>query len=144
MSDASGAAMAQLDVEGTYVLASSASDKVSLILPDEVHTAFTGRLLRLLKEGVPEGGPLLTMEIVFQQLLGMMHAEGLMTPQRRGSGTAELVAIGRNPAFQVKRLESQNSPAPAATEVPDLDAWKAREQFAGKHIGTASGRCRGN
>ena len=45
----------QMEVAGSYVLTSAQRDKVALIVPGEEHTAFTGRLLTLLRDGVPDG-----------------------------------------------------------------------------------------
>ena len=45
MADPITEVMEQVEVEGTYALASAHRDKVSLVMPGEYHTAFTGRLL---------------------------------------------------------------------------------------------------
>ena len=99
MSGPQAAVLGQIDVDGTYVLTSAQPDQVALVLPEEEHTAFTGRLLRLLKEGVPDGPELLTIEDLYRQLLVTMKAEGLSVPQKRGSRTADLLALGQNRAF---------------------------------------------
>ncbi|MEU0966655.1 hypothetical protein ABZ357_15020 [Streptomyces sp. NPDC005917] len=46
----------QLGVAGTYVLTSAQRDQVAVALSEEERTAFSGRLIRLLREGVV-GGP---------------------------------------------------------------------------------------
>ncbi len=89
----------QIEVDGTYVLASAGRDQVALILPGEDHTAFTGRFLRLLRDGVPDGPALLTIDYLYRQLLIRMKAEGLSQPQKRGTATADLLALARNRAF---------------------------------------------
>jgi hypothetical protein len=89
----------QVEVDGTYVLASAHRDQVALILPGEDHTAFTGRLLRLLNEGVPGGPELLTVDDLYRRLRAMMKAEGLPQPQKRGTATADLLALARNRAY---------------------------------------------
>lgn len=43
MADLVTEVVGQIEVEGTYVLASAERDQVALILPGEDHTAFTGR-----------------------------------------------------------------------------------------------------
>ena len=45
----------QIDVDGTYVLTSAERDKVALIRPGENYTAFSGRFLDLIRNGVPAG-----------------------------------------------------------------------------------------
>lgn len=89
----------QIEIDGTYVLTSAARHQVALILPGETHTAFTGRLLHLLRNGVPGGPELLTVGYLYRQLVMKMKAEGLSQPQRRGTFTADLLALAGNRAF---------------------------------------------
>lgn len=89
----------QMEVDGTYVLTSASRDKLSLILPNEHHTAFTGRLLRLLNNGIPAAAPTLSIDEVYQQLRRTMRSSGLPEPQRRTTGTAGLLALARNRAY---------------------------------------------
>ncbi|MBL1102243.1 caspase family protein [Streptomyces coffeae] len=88
----------QIEVAGTYVMASSPDDEVSLVLEGEDKTAFTGRLLRLLREGVNDGPALLSIEELYLRLQHIMRAEGLPEPLQRGSRNAALLALGRNRA----------------------------------------------
>ena len=89
----------QMDVDGTYVLASAERDQVALVLPGEDYTAFTGRLLHLLRNGVPGGPELLTIDYLYRQLSIKMKAEGLSQPQKRGTATADSLALAENRAF---------------------------------------------
>ena len=89
----------QIEVDGTYVLASAGRDQVALILPGEDHTAFTGRFLRMLRDGVPGGPELLTIDYLYRQLAMRMKAEGLSQPQKRGTSTADLLALAVNRVF---------------------------------------------
>ena len=99
MADPATELIGQAEVDGTYVLASANRDQVSLSLPGEDHTAFTGRLLQLLDEGVPGGPQLLTIDNIYQQLRAQMQAEGLPQPHKRGTDNANLLALARNRAF---------------------------------------------
>ena len=89
----------QIEVDGTYVLASAGRDQVALIQPGEDYTAFTGRFLHLLRNGVPGGPELLTVDYLYRQLVMRMKAEGLSQPQKRGTSTADLLALAGNRAF---------------------------------------------
>ena len=89
----------QMEVDGTYVLASAGRDQVALIQPGEDYTAFTGRFLDMLRNGVPGGPELLTVDYLYRQLLMRMKAEGLSQPQKRGTSTADLLALAENRAF---------------------------------------------
>ncbi|MEU6232423.1 tetratricopeptide repeat protein [Kitasatospora sp. NPDC047058] len=89
----------QLAVEGTYVLTSASRDQVALSLPGEEHTAFSGRLIRLLRDGVAGGPELLTVDDLYRRLAATMTAEGLPVPLNRGTRTASLIALGVNRAY---------------------------------------------
>ena len=93
----------QIEVEGTYVLASAERDQVALILPGEDYTAFTGRFLHILRNGVPGGPEFLTVDYLYRQLVTRMRAEGLSQPQKRGTSTADLLALAGNRAFAAER-----------------------------------------
>ena len=113
----------QIEVDGTYVLASAGRDQVALILPGEDHTAFTGRFLHLLRNGVPGGPELLTIDYLYRQLVMRMKAEGLSQPQKRGTSTADLLALARNRAFAAER---QHLGARAATSSRYLPLHRSR------------------
>ena len=98
MADPVSEVLGQVEVEGTYVLASAPRDQVALVVPGEDHTAFTGRLLRLLHDGVPGGPEFLTIDDLYRQLLARMKADGLPRPQKRGTDSAELLPLARNRA----------------------------------------------
>ena len=124
MADPATEVIGQVEVDGSYVLASAHRDKVSLILPGEDHTAFTGRLLRLLHAGVPGGPELLTIDDVYQQLRAQMKAEGLPQPHKRGTDNAHLLAVARNRAFAAiaaPLLQRQR----AAIEQGESGDWEA-------------------
>lgn len=99
MADPATELISQAEVDGSYVLASAHGNDVAIILPDEDHTAFTGRLLGLLRDGVPGGPELLTVDALYRQLRAKMKAAGLPLPHRRGSDSADLLALARNRAF---------------------------------------------
>lgn len=88
----------QVGIEGTYVLAATSANAVALAPPGARHTAFTGELLQLLRSGVPEGPELLTFGTIYRHLLHTTRTRGLPVPRQRGTGTADLLALSRNPA----------------------------------------------
>ena len=89
----------QVEIDGSYVLASAHREEVALVLPGEDYTAFTGRLLRLLHDGVVGGPEFLTIDDVYRQLRAKMRADGLPQPQKRGVDTADRLALARNRAY---------------------------------------------
>jgi len=81
------------------VLASAHANEVALILKGEEHTAFTGRLLTLLHDGVVGGPEFLTIDDIYRQLQARMKADALPQPQKRGIDTADRLALTRNRAY---------------------------------------------
>ncbi|MER8157303.1 ABC transporter substrate-binding protein [Streptomyces sp. NPDC094472] len=89
----------QVEIEGTYLLASVPDTSFALAPPGEHHTAFTGELLRLLREGVPGGPELLDLDTVYAQVYGALRAKGRPLPQKRDRNTAGGLALARNAAW---------------------------------------------
>lgn len=129
--------LGQLEVAGSYVLTSAQRDQVALALPGEEHTAFSGRLIRLLREGIPGGPELLTVEDLYRRLRAVMAAEGLPTPLNRSAGTAHAVALGTNRAFTATAPPELHEPAFATSTRPELrgraSAATARPELRGRH-----------
>ena len=99
MAGSESALLGQLAIEGTYVLTSAPVNGVSLAPAGAVHTAFTGELLRLLRDGVPDGPEFLTCGEIYRRLLHTAMARSLPIPQQRGTGTIDGLALSRNSAF---------------------------------------------
>ena len=112
MADPVTEVVGQIEVDGTYVLASAERDQVALILPGEDYTAFTGRFLHLLRNGVPGGPELLTVDYLYRQLVMRMKAEGLSQPQKRGTSTADLLALAGNRVFAKRPSPELNEQGP--------------------------------
>ncbi|MEU8870265.1 ABC transporter substrate-binding protein [Streptomyces javensis] len=89
----------QVEIEGTYLLASVPDTSFALAPPGETHTAFTGELLRLLREGVPGGPELLDLDTVYAQVYAALRAKGRPLPQKRDRNTAGGLALARNAAW---------------------------------------------
>ncbi|MCG6495778.1 tetratricopeptide repeat protein [Kitasatospora sp. A2-31] len=122
MAGAAGDRIDRLEVAGTYVLTSAQRDQVALSIPGEPHTAFSGRLIRLLREGVVGGPELLTVDDLYHRLTRTMTAEGLPVPLNRGTRTASLIALGGNRAF-------------TATAAPELRRRRAAAERRGRGAG---------
>ncbi|MGW7595693.1 caspase, EACC1-associated type, partial [Streptomyces rubiginosohelvolus] len=81
------------------LLASVPDTSFALAPPGETHTAFTGELLRLLREGVPGGPELLDLDTVYAQVYAALRAKGRPLPQKRDRNTAGGLALARNAAW---------------------------------------------
>ncbi|WP_206787016.1 caspase domain-containing protein [Amycolatopsis sp. MtRt-6] len=138
LADPVGAVVGQLDIDGTYLMTSAQRDQVALVLDGEPHTAFTGRLLRVLKTGIPEAGEFLTVDDVYQHLSTMMAAAGLPRPQKRGSQNSGRFRIARNHAISAESEEDLDTRIAEIVrrgraeswqkQLPDLEKILARQQ----------------
>lgn len=102
-----GATLAdELEISGTYTLTAVPSNSRALVRDGEAHTAFTGRLLALLREGSEQAGEVLSFGDIYRHLHARLRAEGLPLPQQRGTATADLLGLVRN-----RRLAPPNEAA---------------------------------
>ncbi|MFI5526179.1 SUMF1/EgtB/PvdO family nonheme iron enzyme [Streptomyces platensis] len=80
-------------VEGAYVLTATPATRQALAPPGETYTAFTGELIRLIEDGVPERPALLSMSALFEELTAALTAKSRPLPQqsiRQGGGEIRL------------------------------------------------------
>lgn len=97
MADPTTALADEATVEGTYLLASAPPNKQALSPPGERYTAFTGALLTLLTEGVPNGPPLLHLDLLYRHVRDALRRAARPEPQLRTGNTAGELALVRNP-----------------------------------------------
>lgn len=97
--DTAALAMGQVEIEGTYTLTATSANVPARAPIGEEHTTFTGALLKTLKEGIPQGPELLTLDAIYHNLLRQLRAQNAPLPERKGSNNAGDLALARNPAF---------------------------------------------
>ncbi|MFF7251466.1 caspase family protein [Embleya sp. NPDC008237] len=112
------------DVEGTYVLTSSAHDAVSLSPAGEVHTAFTGELLSIVHDGIPDGPDLIDLETLYTHLDRRLRARNRPPPQRCNHNTAGLLPLVWNRARRAPRKNAMSAADVAAS------AWDVGTRLA--------------
>ncbi|WP_432199033.1 caspase family protein [Streptomyces sp. bgisy027] len=107
----------QAEIEGSYLLAAAPDNGLALAPPGAPHTAFTGELLDILRDGVPGQARDLDLDLVYRQLRTGLGARGLPQPQKRVRNTAGRLILARNHAY---RPAPANAPTdPASTPWPD-------------------------
>lgn len=111
MSAASSVVSGQLDIDGTYTLTATPPNSLALAPPGATHTVFTGALVTVLREGIPDEQPLLTLGAVYRRLLWTFRGRGQPQPQQRGTRTADQLALAPN--------RSHPDAPPARSEVDD-------------------------
>ncbi|MFI9361393.1 hypothetical protein ACIG5E_10050 [Kitasatospora sp. NPDC053057] len=85
---------------GGFVLASAAPEELALAPPGAPYTAFSGELLRLLRDGDPTGPPQLTLDGLHRALSRALGDRGFPRPRRQSEGRAGELVLAANPAYQ--------------------------------------------
>ncbi|HEU4348057.1 MAG TPA: caspase family protein [Actinoplanes sp.] len=86
-------------IEGAYVLTSAARDEASIAPPKARHTAFSGKLIELLREGDPDGGPVITLDVMYHYLARVLPAAGYPRPRQKAIGGVSQFVLTDNPAY---------------------------------------------
>jgi molecular chaperone DnaK len=92
--------MDQTQITGSYTLTATASGVTALAPSGEQNTAFTGQLLRLLREGDPRAPEDLTLDHVYRSLYRGLRGRGLPEPRRQGTDTVEDLVLARNLGYR--------------------------------------------
>jgi hypothetical protein len=100
MSGAPSAVVGELDIRGTYTLASAPAYSSAVAPIGARFTAFTDELLGALQRGIPGSGPLLTLHALFPRLSQALVSRGMPLPQRLGTNLADHIALTRNTAYR--------------------------------------------
>ncbi|KWW98593.1 putative WD-40 repeat protein [Carbonactinospora thermoautotrophica] len=98
-------------VRGSYLLTSASGEEEALAPAGERYTAFSGELLRLLREGDPAGPRELTLDHVYRYLYRALSEHGFPQPHRQASDRAGDLVLASNPAY-CPRPASQRLVAP--------------------------------
>jgi len=96
MSDPASVVAGQIEIDGTYILTSSPRTSTSLAVPGARYTAFTGGLIKVLREGVVDGPEQLRMTDLYDELLREMVIGGYPRPQQMGTNTVSRLELVRN------------------------------------------------
>ncbi|MFE6164983.1 P-loop NTPase fold protein [Streptomyces sp. NPDC056486] len=104
------------DISGTFILSSATATAMSLVREGEPFTAFSGELIRLLKQGIPGPAEFLTLTAIAAQLRHTMGSLGYPLPQVRGTNSVGELGLVRNPAY-----DPAAEPAFAARPTVDSD-----------------------
>jgi WD40 repeat protein len=142
----------QTQVPGGFVLTSSSRYEVSLAPVGARHTAFTGALIRLLRDGDPAAGATLTLDAVRRHLVAVAAQLGLPEPRCRADGDLGQLDLAANPAYRavaaaVVRRPVSAGPCPylglASFDVGDARWFFGRETLTQRlvaEVGKSDGR----
>ncbi|MFE7130976.1 caspase family protein [Streptomyces sp. NPDC057638] len=100
-------------VDGTYLMAAAAETKLALAPLGEPYPAFTGELVTVLGEGIPDAPELLEMEVLFRRLRGELMAKGRPVPQQLARNAGHSITLFRNRHTAVRAEGGgENGPPP--------------------------------
>jgi hypothetical protein len=98
MANQADALLGGVDVDGAYILTATEGPQPALSPDGHRNTLFTGELLRALREGIPGGPELLTLDVLYQHLTAVLRRRNLPTPRARADSAAGQLALARNAA----------------------------------------------
>jgi uncharacterized caspase-like protein len=96
MGDTTPSIAEKATIEGTYLLAAASENSEALVVPGEPHTAFTGELIKLLRNGEPDGPEFFEMDYVYRRLRDIMEHRNMPVPQAQNRNHIASLAIFRN------------------------------------------------
>ncbi|MDG4820584.1 caspase family protein [Asanoa sp. WMMD1127] len=120
MADPSSLVAGQTEISGSYTLTSVGKNVTAIAKPGERHTAFTGALLGLLRNGVAGAPELLSLRDLYRSVRHHQHVRGLPEPQQRGTGFTDEIALARNVANSTVLTNFGNRHEPVDVSVTDL------------------------
>jgi two-component system, OmpR family, sensor histidine kinase MtrB len=88
------------EIDGTYLLAATAENAVALAPPKETHTAFTGELVEVLRNGVPRAEAALTLNQLYGAVRASLRAAGRPEPQCRDRNALGTTPFVPNPGYR--------------------------------------------
>ncbi|MGW7091627.1 caspase family protein [Streptomyces sp. NPDC054874] len=83
-------------IDGTYVLTSANATTPALAPAGERFTTFTGHLVNALRNGIPQGPPVINADTLFRYIERVAKARGIPTPGRQIGGDGDKVEIMAN------------------------------------------------
>lgn len=113
-------------VRGGFLLASTAREEQGLVREGEEYTAFTGALIRLLRNGDPTGPEQLTLDHAYRYLNRVLPAENAPRPRRHSSDRAGELVLACNAAYSPRPALPAEEPS-----APDAEAGTAPCPYLG-------------
>ncbi|MFB7609783.1 caspase family protein [Streptomyces gardneri] len=83
-------------IDGTYVLTSANASTAALAPAGERFTTFTGHLVNALRNGIPQGPPVINADTLFRYIERIAKARGIPAPGRQIGGDGDRVEIMTN------------------------------------------------
>ncbi|MEU9914185.1 caspase family protein [Streptomyces sp. NPDC051001] len=105
------------EVDGTFLMTSSAENRTSMAPVGARYTLFTGELVRVLEQGDPGAGDLLDMDSIYRAVDRALRATGGPVPQQRARNAGARITFVRNRAHAGPLVRSVSASLPVG--LPD-------------------------
>jgi hypothetical protein len=105
MSDLEPYIASQIAETSAFMLTSSARDAASLAPPNEPYTAFTGELLKALRDGDDECGEFMSLGAVARKVANQLASLGRPIPKFSQTGSGDDLSIVRNAKYSKPRAD---------------------------------------
>lgn len=111
-----------------FVLTSASRIGTAVAPPGARHTLFSGALIRVLRDGVPDGPPEITLDALWRATVDTvgLASSAMPVPRCRADGGIGQLAVAANPA---RRAPSAPPPAPSAAPVTSVCPYRGLEGF---------------
>ncbi|GII21752.1 YqgE/AlgH family protein [Planosporangium mesophilum] len=104
----------EVEIDRTCVLVATSPNRTALAPPDEKYTAFTGALVNVLRQGVPDGPDPLNVATVYDEVLRDLRRLARPLPELRARNRGETLPLVRNAAHPARPA----APVPATVPAP--------------------------
>jgi putative AlgH/UPF0301 family transcriptional regulator len=92
------------EIDRTCLLVSASANRPAAAPEGATYTAFTGELLTVLRAGLPDAGPALTMSAIWRRLRDVLAGSGFERPELRERNAGGSIPLVRNVAMRQEEL----------------------------------------
>lgn len=126
------------DVEGSYVVSSSARNRLALSPRGEDCTAFTSELVKVLSCGVPDGPQMLTLDAIFREVRACLRDKKRPLPEWKGQNSVGSLPFVKNLQWRQNAARSTPPSGAAADDSPRKQRWRGLAVMAAVTTVTAA------
>ncbi|MBB2743418.1 UNVERIFIED_ORG: chaperone protein DnaK [Microbispora rosea subsp. rosea] len=131
---------AQISRTNAYVMTSSAKNALSLALPGERNTVFTGQLLRVLREGISTTSEYLTLSDIAHIVRLNLLKQGMPEPRSSQYDNGDRIGLVRNRQWSLRSARGPSGPASPVPTAPASVHSVRTEPQASSSRATPTGR----